>query len=343
MITCATFLLIATFASSNTPVIAQSPCIVQVSYPAISQNYNPNIGVTVPVSATCSYSGQLYAVGDAYDTTTNSDLGSVNTGLSSTGGGNFNGQLNFFLPTSAQSDTIQISVSIYNNPFGNNGSPLATTSQTLTLENGSYNQSYQNNYNNCQAGYSYVNGNCSPSNNNGSCPPGYSYDGTNCYPPNNSNYNNYNNSYSYCQPGPSYIGGNCSPSNNSGYYNSNNGYPSNNNNNGYCSPSNTYGGGNCYPPNYSYNNYNNYNSNNYNNNCQPGNSYGNSCYPPGYSNSYSNNYNNNYNNGYNNYYAYCPPGYSNTGSCSYPGNYYYSMYRSHGNYYYHWYFHHRHW
>src|SRR5208282_2710329 len=187
----AIFLVIATFATSNSQVFAQSPCIAQVSYPAISSSYNPNIGMTVPVSATCStYSGQLFAVGDAYDTTTNSDLGSVNTGLSSAGGGNFNGQLNFYLPATVQGDTVQISVSIYNTAFGNNGSLLATTSQAVTI-NGGYNQSYQNSY-------SY-------------CPPGYSYVGGNCYPPSySSNYNNYNNYYAYCPPGYSNIGGGCS-------------------------------------------------------------------------------------------------------------------------------------
>src|SRR5208283_745334 len=181
------FLVMATFATSNSQVFAQSPCVAQVSYPAISSYYNPNIGMTVPVSATCSYSGQLFAVGDAYDTTTNTDLGSVNTGLTSAGSGNFNGQLNFFLPTTIQGHTIQISVSIYNTAFGNNGSsPLATTSQTVTIDGGGYNQNYQNSY---------------------SCQPGYSYVGGNCYP---HNYNNYNNYYAYCPPGYSYIGGSCS-------------------------------------------------------------------------------------------------------------------------------------
>ena len=211
------FLVVATFATSNSQVFAQSPCIAQVSYPAISSSYNPNIGITVPVSVTCSISGQLYAVGDAYDTTTNTDLGSANTGLSSSGGGNFNGQLNFYLPTTAQGDTVQISVSIYNTAFGNNGSLLATTSQAVTI-NGGYNQSYQNSYSYCQPGYSYVGGSCYPSNNNngpnynnGYCSPGNSYVGGNCYPPSySSNYNNYNNYYAYCPPGYSNIGGGCS-------------------------------------------------------------------------------------------------------------------------------------
>ncbi|HKM76389.1 MAG TPA: hypothetical protein VJZ32_08215 [Candidatus Bathyarchaeia archaeon] len=272
----AIFLVIATFATSNSQVFAQSPCIAQVSYPAISSSYNPNIGMTVPVSATCSgYSGQLFAVGDAYDTTTNSDLGSVNTGLSSAGNGNFNGQLNFYLPTTVQGDTVQISVSLYNTAFGNNGSLLATTSQAITI-NGGYNQSYQNsysynNYNNsyssCQPGYSYVGGSCYPPNNNntsnynnGYCSPGNSYVEANCYPPSySSNYNNYNNSYSYCQPGYSYVGGSCNPpnNNNASYYN--NGYPNNYNNYSnynnyyaYCPPGYSYIGGSCSFPGYYY-------------------------------------------------------------------------------------------
>ncbi|HYW00960.1 MAG TPA: hypothetical protein VE862_05785 [Candidatus Acidoferrum sp.] len=224
LIVFAFFLVMATFATSNGQVFAQSPCVAQVSYPAISSYYNPNIEMTVPVSATCSYSGQLFAAGDAYDTTTNTDLGSINTGLSSTGSGNFNGQLNFFLPTTIQGHTIQISVSIYNTAFGNNGSsPLATTSQTVTIDGGGYNQNYQNSYSSCQPGYSYVGGNCYPPNynngsyynngpnyNNGYCSPSSSYVGS-CYPPSySSNYNNYNNYYAYCPLGYSYIGGSCS-------------------------------------------------------------------------------------------------------------------------------------
>src|SRR5208282_3465679 len=95
----------------------------------------------------------------------------------SAGSGNFNGQLNFFLPTTIQDHTIQISVSIYNTAFGNNGSsPLATTSQTVTIDGGGYNQNYQNSY---------------------SCQPGYSYVGGNCYPPNYNNGSYYNNGPNY--------------------------------------------------------------------------------------------------------------------------------------------------
>ena len=227
LLACAIFLVTATFATSNSQVFAQSPCIAQVSYPAISSSSNPNIGMTVPVSATCSaYSGQLFAVGNAYDTTTNSDLGSANTGLSSAGSGNFNGQLNFYLPTTVQGDTIQISVSIYNTAFGNNGSLLATTSQAVTIDGG-YDQSYQNTYSYCSPGYSYVGGSCYPPNNNnasnynnapyynnGYCSSGNSYIGGSCYPPSYSNnynsYGNYNNYYAYCPPGYPYIGANCS-------------------------------------------------------------------------------------------------------------------------------------
>ena len=116
----AVFLMIAASATSSSQVFAQSPCVAQVSYPAISSNYNPNIAMTVPVSATCSYNGQLFAVGNAYDTSTNTDLGSVNAGLSSAGSGNFNGQLNFYLPVGVQGDSIQ-------SPCQSTQQPSATT------------------------------------------------------------------------------------------------------------------------------------------------------------------------------------------------------------------------
>jgi len=245
----------AAIATSNSQVFAQSPCVAQVNYPVISADYSPNIGMTVPVTATCSYNGQLFAVGDAYDTTTNTDLGSANTGLSSTGGGSFNGQLNFYLPTTVQGHTIQISVSIYNTAFGNNSSPpLATTSQSVTIDS-SYNQDYQNTYGSCQPGYSYIGGNCYPPNyNNGSNYNPPSYNG----PP---NYNTPNYNYGFCQPGYSYTGGNCYPPNN-----------------GYCSPSYSYAGGSCFSPNYS----SNYNYNNYYAYCPPGYYIGSSCSYPGY-------------------------------------------------------------
>jgi hypothetical protein len=91
----------------------------------MQQYYSSNVGLTVPVSATCSFvSYQLYAVGTAYDTSYNSNVGTANTALSAMSGGNiFAGQLAFNLPSSVQGHVVQISVSIYNGQYGYYNSP----------------------------------------------------------------------------------------------------------------------------------------------------------------------------------------------------------------------------
>ncbi|HKM76329.1 MAG TPA: hypothetical protein VJZ32_07915 [Candidatus Bathyarchaeia archaeon] len=269
------FLAAAVFAVSSSPVFAQTPCIAQASYPAVSSpQYNSNIAVTVPVSASCSYTvGPLYAVGDAYDTTVSSDLGTVSTGLSLVGGGSYSGQLLFSLPTSTLGHTVQFSVSIYNNYNGQSGSPLATTSQSVTIGS-SYNQSY------CQSGYSNIGGTCYPSTNS-YCQSGYSNIGGTCYP---STYQSY--PYNNCPPGYANAGGTCYPP--TYYSNCYNGY--------------YYGGSSCYYPGYS----NNYYSSNYygsssngngNGNWNNGNGNGNWNHGNGNGNWNHGNGNNNWNNG----------------------------------------------
>src|SRR5208282_4825473 len=183
----ALFLVAAIFSASSGPVFAQTPCIAQASYPAVSSPQgNYNFAVTVPVSASCSYTvGSLYAVGDAYDTTISSDLGTVSTGLSLVGGGSYSGQLLFSLPTSTLGHTVQFSVSIYNNYNGQSGSPLATTSQSIAIGSSIY-QSYPYNY--CQSGYSYTGGTCYPPSNYSNCYNGYSYGSSSCYPGYSNNY-----------------------------------------------------------------------------------------------------------------------------------------------------------
>src|SRR5208282_1433718 len=230
----ALFLVAAIFSASSGPVFAQTPCIAQASYPAVSSPQgNYNFAVTVPVSASCSYTvGSLYAVGDAYDTTISSDLGTVSTGLSLVGGGSYSGQLLFSLPTSTLGHTVQFSVSIYNNYNGQSGSPLATTSQSVTIGSSIY-QSY------CQSGYSNIGGTCYPSTNS-YCQPGYSNIGGTCYP---STYQSY--PYNNCPPGYANAGGTCYPP--TYYSNCYNGY--------------YYGGSSCYYPGYSNNYY--YSSNYY--------------------------------------------------------------------------------
>ena len=240
------FLSVAAFGASSTPVFAQTPCIAQASYPAVSTpQYNSNIAVTVPVSASCSsIGGPLFAVGDAYDTSISTDLGTVSTGLSSVGGGSYTGQLLFSLPTSTLSHTVQFSVSIYNNYNGQSGSPLATTSQSITIGSSTY-QSYPYNY--CQPGYSNIGGTCYPSTYYSNCSNGYynngyaGYAGSSCYNPSNNNYysNSYygNGYYSSNYSGSNYSHGNGNWNGNGnnwnhGNWNHGNGY-GNSNGNGY--------------------------------------------------------------------------------------------------------------
>ena len=132
--------------------VSADPCAAQLSYPIVTQQYyGSNVLVTVPVSATCSFqTGQLYAVGTAYDATYNSNVGTANTVLSAIYGGNsFSGQLQFTFPILAQADSVQFSVSIYNAQTGYSqpqpyygGSLLTTTSATFTLTPSNYQGSY---------------------------------------------------------------------------------------------------------------------------------------------------------------------------------------------------------
>jgi hypothetical protein len=118
-------------AASSTSVLAD-PCTATLSYPVMSAQYgNSNGPITVPISASCTtyYGNQLYATGSAYDTTSNTPLGSASTVLSSTNGGTeFNGQLVFNLPPTSASDSVQISVSLYDSQGGN---LLTATGETI--------------------------------------------------------------------------------------------------------------------------------------------------------------------------------------------------------------------
>jgi hypothetical protein len=214
----------------------------------MQQYYTSNFQVTVPVSTTCAfYAGQLYATGTAYDTTYNSNVGTANTALSATYGGNvFSGQLQFNLPTSEESHPVQFSVSIYSTQtqygqgsYGglNYGSSvLATTSATFTLAPSYYQNGYQNYptyptypsnpYNNYPSYPSY------PQNGYQNYPTYPSYPSYPSYPNNNYYYNPY---YQYHNPGNYYYyhnGGYYYYYNNGGYYNH------------YCNPSNHY----CHHP-----------------------------------------------------------------------------------------------
>jgi len=137
--------IIAIGATSN--LVSADSCIATLNYPIMPAAYsNANIPIVVPVSATCttSYGSQLYATGNAYDSTSNSGLGSVSAVLQSTDGGNtFNGQLGFNLPPSTQGHTVQLSVSIYYGQYGN-GNPITATNETFQVGAGNqYQYQYQ--------------------------------------------------------------------------------------------------------------------------------------------------------------------------------------------------------
>lgn len=154
---CTYALLIAIVASSvaiatgNTFVLAQ-PCQAVLGSPNFSTQpyyyYQSNFQVTVPVSASCSFfTGQLYATGTAYDTTYNSNIGTANTILTSTYGGyGYTGQLTFYLPASAQSHSVQFSVSVYgslNGYYGGYyGAPLLAQTTSTFVIGPSYYQGY---------------------------------------------------------------------------------------------------------------------------------------------------------------------------------------------------------
>src|SRR5208337_3326644 len=137
--------VVAVGASSS--LVAADSCTANLStVTTTAPNSGSYIGIQVPVSANCASTttsnGSLYAVGDAYDTTTSTDLGSVNTALTPVSAANiYNGALSFSIPSTAQGDTLQISVSIYNSQYGQ---LLTTTSETIQAAPTSY--IAQNNY-----------------------------------------------------------------------------------------------------------------------------------------------------------------------------------------------------
>jgi hypothetical protein len=141
--------VVAVGASSS--LVAADACTANLStVTTTAPNSGSYIGLQVPVSANCASTttsnGSLYAVGDAYDTTTSTDLGSVNTALTSVNAANiYNGALSFSIPSTAQGDTLQISVSVYNSQYGQ---LLTTTSETIQAAPTSYQTGYvgQNNY-----------------------------------------------------------------------------------------------------------------------------------------------------------------------------------------------------
>ena len=152
-------MLLTSLVVGNSPVSADT-CSIQ---PSILAYYTS--GVVVPVSATCSFvGGQLYAVGNAIDTSTNAHVGSVDSALSSAYETNiYTGQLAFNLPPEITGHTLQISISIYsgiysginsgvNNGFSN-GLPLTTSVETVRVNANNYYYNYPNCYSNNNCAY----------------------------------------------------------------------------------------------------------------------------------------------------------------------------------------------
>lgn len=184
---CALLLLVLTAAivavGTNSNLVAADPCTANLSTIAstapYSNNYGQSVSIQVPVSASCtpaSGSGNsLYAVGDAYDTSTSTDLGSVSTVLAPVSVGNmYNGQLTFNLPSTTQGDTLQISVSLYNGQYGQLLTTSAETIQSNPISIQSSDPQQGNNYNSQNSNYPSQNSNYATQNGN--------------YGPQNSNY-----------------------------------------------------------------------------------------------------------------------------------------------------------
>jgi hypothetical protein len=104
--------------------------------------------MTMPISLSCPYmGGQLWAVGNVYDTVANTNLGSNNIVMNSNGG-YYSGQLVFNLLSSAIEHPLQVSVSVYSSySYGQYGSIVATSSPTVTIHaNSAYNNYQYGNY-----------------------------------------------------------------------------------------------------------------------------------------------------------------------------------------------------
>jgi hypothetical protein len=215
--------VVAVGASSS--LVAADACTANLStVTATAPNSGSYIGIQVPVSANCASTvtpnGSLYAVGDAYDTTTSTDLGSVNTALTSVSTANiYNGALSFSVPATAQGDTLQISVSVYNSQYGQ---LLTTTSETIQAAPTNYQTGYtaQNNYpqqngdpqNNypSQNSFGSQNGNYISQNNSGTqngnyAPQGRSHGSHHNYSSNNSYQYQQQSTVTVTQPVPLYL------------------------------------------------------------------------------------------------------------------------------------------
>lgn len=157
-------------AAASTGVVYGQNCGLQVgSMTATTQNsgsyygssYPYNIQLTVPMTMSCNAGPQVWATGTAYDTVTNTNLGTNYVTMNSNSG-YYSGQLVFNLPSSVVEHQLQVQIQVYNSYNNGQYSGLvASSSPTVTVNptgnypsTGSY--SYYNGYpTGCYNGYYY--------------------------------------------------------------------------------------------------------------------------------------------------------------------------------------------
>ena len=151
--------IMAAVAVGSIDQVSADTCSIKpssIAYTASQYNYYTS-GVVVPVSVTCLFvGGQLYAVGTAIDTSTNARVGSVGAALSSAYGTNiYTGRLVFSVPPQVTGHALQVSISIYFGTYNGytNGSPLATSVETMQVNSNNYYFNYANCYYNSNCGF----------------------------------------------------------------------------------------------------------------------------------------------------------------------------------------------
>jgi len=168
----AILLPLAAFVAGAGTVFAQSSCGLQASSASATTQYpGTNYGtysqwsiqLTVPVSTTCpTVNGQIWVVGNVFDTYANTNIGSASTAMAQTNG-YYSGQLVFTLPPSAVNHSLQLQLFAYGSYVnGQFATLLGSTTQTVTVNGNSYVYSpptaYTGYYNSSPEYCSYQNG-----------------------------------------------------------------------------------------------------------------------------------------------------------------------------------------
>ena len=150
LLTVAILIPLAVIAASSGTTFAQSVCGLQIgSTSATTQYSGSNYGtynqwsvqMTVPISTTCPNigGGELWVVGNVFDTSANTNLGSANIALSPQANDYYSGQLVFTIPPYAVSHSLQLQLSAYSSySNGQYSSLVATSTQTVTISSNSY-------------------------------------------------------------------------------------------------------------------------------------------------------------------------------------------------------------